>query len=156
MVRGSDSPRRNIGTTMTPTPAASPPSAPPAGPEASTRAFRYEHFSQPVMPRHRFRVRVAKHVAVAAAMVSAALAIGVAGYMFIAGMRFVDAFLDASMILSGMGPVGELKTDAAKYFAAFYALFSGLVFIATSGLLVVPIAHRLLHKLHCDTQASGG
>jgi hypothetical protein len=72
------------------------------------------------------------------------------GYRSVAGMAWVDAFLNASMLLGGMGPVGELQTAGAKIFAGLYALYSGLVFIASAGILTAPIAHRILHKLHVE------
>lgn len=83
-------------------------------------------------------------------MVFTALAIGVLGYHFIAGLDWVDAFLNASMILGGMGPVNPLTTDAAKIFAAFYALFSGLAFVGFTAVMLAPFVHRLLHKFHWD------
>jgi len=128
----------------TPPPAAA---TPPTGP---LPVFRYERVSQPLLTRRQFRVRLGLHMATAATLVLAALAIGVAGYRSLAGMGWVDAVLESSMILSGMGPIGELKSDAAKLFAAGYALFSGIVFLVTTGLLVSPVAHRILHRLHAD------
>jgi hypothetical protein len=83
-----------------------------------------------------------------------ALSVGVAGYHWIAGLGWVDALLDASMILGGMGPVNPLPTNAAKIFASVYALFSGLVFIAVMGIVLSPIAHRMLHKFHIDEKDS--
>lgn len=83
-------------------------------------------------------------------LVAIALGIGMMGYHFFESMNWVDAFVNAAMILSGMGPVGELKTDAGKIFAGFYALFSGLVFISVAGILFAPIAHRALHKFHLE------
>ena len=71
-----------------------------------------------------------------------------AGYIWIAGQSPVDAFLNAAMLLGGMGPVGELPSDAAKIFAGCYALYAGIVFIASAGVLIAPVAHRVLHKLH--------
>ena len=79
-----------------------------------------------------------------------ALFVGIAGYHWIAGLKWVDALLDASMILGGMGPVTPLTTNAAKVFASAYALFSGLVFIAVMGIVLSPIVHRVLHKFHVD------
>ena len=81
-----------------------------------------------------------------------ALSIGVAGYHFIAGLPWIDALLNASMILTGMGPVDVLRSNAAKVFASLYALFSGVVFISLMGLLLSPIAHRVLHKFHLDEE----
>ncbi|HEY0456257.1 MAG TPA: hypothetical protein VGE41_07755, partial [Verrucomicrobiae bacterium] len=69
---------------------------------------------------------------------------------FIAGLDWVDAVLNAAMILTGMGPVNPLQTNAAKFFASFYALFSGIVFITSAGILLAPAAHRVLHKFHLE------
>ncbi len=79
-----------------------------------------------------------------------ALGLGILGYHTIAGFNWVDSLLNASMILSGMGPVGELKSDSAKIFASAYALFSGLVFIGATGILLTPVFHRVLHTFHID------
>jgi hypothetical protein len=73
----------------------------------------------------------------------------------LAGQGWVDALLNASMILGGMGPVDVLKTDAAKIFASFYAIYSGIVLIATAGILLTPPLHRLLHKFHIDEEGEG-
>ncbi|WP_345736881.1 hypothetical protein [Prosthecobacter algae] len=83
-----------------------------------------------------------------------ALMIGILGYRYIAEMSWVDSLLNASMILGGMGPMGELKTDAAKIFASAYALFSGLVFISVMGIVLAPAAHRALHLFHLDEDDS--
>jgi hypothetical protein len=79
-----------------------------------------------------------------------ALAIGILGYHFIAGFPWIDALLNASMILTGMGPVGELTSTGAKLFASAYALFSGLVFITVIGVTLAPVLHRVLHEFHID------
>ena len=81
-------------------------------------------------------------------LVSFALAVGVLGYHFIARLPWIDALLNASMILGGMGPVDTLATSAAKIFASCYALFSGLAFIGIASAMVAPFAHPLLHKFH--------
>ncbi len=78
------------------------------------------------------------------------LAIGVVGYHWIAGLPWLDALLNAAMILSGMGPVGELESAAGKLFATAYALFSGFLLIAVGGIVLAPVLHRLLHRLHLD------
>jgi hypothetical protein len=85
-------------------------------------------------------------------IIAAALGVGVLGYHFLAHLPWIDSLLNASMILGGMGPVDALSSDAAKLFASFYALFSGLVFIGVAGLLMAPFAHRLLHRFHWDTE----
>jgi len=79
-----------------------------------------------------------------------ALLIGILGYHYIAGFDWIDSLLNASMILTGMGPVGPLTTTAAKIFASAYALFSGLVFISVIGVVLAPVMHRVLHKFHID------
>ncbi|MEA2329254.1 MAG: hypothetical protein QOE68_4213, partial [Thermoanaerobaculia bacterium] len=94
--------------------------------------------------------RLLLHILVAVALTGGSLLVGIAGYSGLAGLRPVDAFLNAAMILGGMGPVDPLTTNAAKVFASFYALFSGLVFIGVLGLLLAPFIHRVMHKLHMD------
>lgn len=84
------------------------------------------------------------------ALVGISLLIGVLGYHLIEGMPWVDAFLNASMILGGMGPVDPMKTETGKIFAGCYALYSGLAFLAMAGLMFGPIAHRILHKFHYE------
>ena len=110
----------------------------------------YEHRSEPLLSRPEFFRRVLAHGGLALAMILVSLAIGVVGYHVLNGMDWIDALLNASMILGGMGPVGEMKTDAAKVFASLYALFSGIVFLAMAGVLFAPVLHRLLHRLHMD------
>jgi hypothetical protein len=98
-------------------------------------------------PHQRHFVRSA---VVAVVLVTFAVGIGVVGYHYLNGEAWIDALVDATMILGGMGPVSPLTNDAAKLFASFYALFSGLMFIATAAVLVAPWAHRLLHRLNAD------
>lgn len=102
------------------------------------------------MPKRDFKTRVALHVGIALGIITLALGIGVMGYHFIAGLEWLDALLDASMILGGMGPVNELHSDGAKLFASFYALFSGLAFIGIMGIVLAPFAHRILHRFHLE------
>jgi hypothetical protein len=85
-------------------------------------------------------------------LVLSALFIGIAGYHWIAGFTWIDALLNASMILGGMGPVNPLTTMGAKVFASMYSLFSGLVFIAVMGIVLSPFVHRMLHKFHMDDE----
>lgn len=108
----------------------------------------YEHHSSKLLPRRLFVRRVGTHVAVGAAVLLTALGVGMFGFMVFAHFSAIDAFLDASMLLGGMGPVGDLPNDGAKFFAGCYALFAGLVFIGVTGVLIAPFAHRLLHTLH--------
>jgi hypothetical protein len=95
---------------------------------------------------HRFLLALA----LAGGVIGFSLSLGILGYHFIAGLRWVDALLDASMILSGMGPVSPLTSDAAKVFASGYALFSGLILISATGIVLTPVFHRVLHKFHVE------
>jgi hypothetical protein len=89
-----------------------------------------------------------------AGVIGFSLGLGILGYHFIAGFNWVDSLLNAAMILAGMGPVGTLNSDAAKVFAAAYALFSGVVFITASGILLAPMFHRVLHRFHIEERDS--
>ncbi|MGE5338631.1 MAG: hypothetical protein ACM3PU_12440 [Gemmatimonadota bacterium] len=110
----------------------------------------YERHRQPLASRAVFARRVAKMALLAFLVLGVALLIGVLGYRFIAHLRWVDALLNASMILGGMGPVDPLPNDAAKLFASGYALFAGVVFLVSIGILVSPLVHRALHRFHLD------
>jgi uncharacterized membrane protein len=101
---------------------------------------------------HKFAKRVVQHFVLALLVVVVALGIGISGYHYLAELNWIDSFLNASMILGGMGPVDSLHSVAAKIFAACYALFSGLVFIGIASLMVAPFAHRLLHRFHLQAQ----
>jgi hypothetical protein len=108
----------------------------------------FEKRHERVLPARLFAVRMAFFAGLGFLMLAASLAIGAAGYHWIAGFSPIDSIYNASMILTGMGPVEELKTDTAKFFASGYALLSGLVFISCMGILIAPIAHRVLHRFH--------
>ena len=108
----------------------------------------YEHHRQPLLSNVRFALRLFKHILVAFAILFVSLAIGVLGYHFTEHLGWIDSLLNASMILGGMGPVENPGTTAGKLFASFYALFSGIVFLAAAGILIAPVAHRLLHRFH--------
>ena len=94
--------------------------------------------------------RIVASLGLASLLILVGLSVGIIGYHFIAGFNFVDSLLEASMILGGMGPVRELPNDTAKVFASIYALFSGVIFIALMGIILSPIAHRVMHKFHID------
>ena len=94
--------------------------------------------------------RIVASLGIASLLILVGLLVGIIGYHFIAGFNFVDSLLEASMILGGMGPVRELPNDTAKVFASIYALFSGVIFIALMGIILSPIAHRVMHKFHID------
>jgi hypothetical protein len=112
----------------------------------------FESYREPILPTGVFIRRLLACLGLALAIMTVALSIGVAGYHFIAGLPWIDALLNASMILTGMGPVDVLRSNAAKVFASLYALFSGVVFISLMGLLLSPIAHRVLHKFHVSDE----
>ncbi len=114
----------------------------------------YEHRKQPLAPRRVFYARLGRHAMMAAGIVIGAVGIGMLGYRVLENMSWLDAFLNAAMILSGMGPVGPLQTPAGKVFAGCYALFSGLVFISVTGVLFAPVFHRFIHKFHLDIEKS--
>jgi hypothetical protein len=83
-------------------------------------------------------------------VVAVSLAIGVLGYRFFAGLSWIDALMNAAMILGGMGPVNELSTDSGKLFASVYALYAGVAFLAIAAVMIAPFVHRLLHSLHLE------
>jgi len=112
----------------------------------------YEHRTEPLLPGAAFRARLLGHSALAAAVMTASLAAGAAGYHLTQGLGWLDSLLNAAMILSGMGPVSPLTTAPAKIFATGYALFSGLVLIAVGGILLAPVGHRILHRLHLEPE----
>jgi hypothetical protein len=103
-----------------------------------------------LLPGRQFAKRLGRFAAAAALLILTALGIGIAGYHWIAGLSLIDSLLNASMILTGMGPVNELNGSAAKLFASAYALFSGIVFISAMGVLFAPIAHRAMHRFHLE------
>jgi hypothetical protein len=94
--------------------------------------------------------RLARHGALGGGLIVGSLAIGVIGYHVTAGLGWVDALLNASMILTGMGPVDELHTDGAKIFASLYAIFSGVAFLTIVAVLMAPLVHRFLHRFHLE------
>ena len=111
----------------------------------------YEHRKSPLLPRPAFLVRVASHAAIGILIILICLGLGMLGYHHFEDMPWIDAFANASMILSGMGPLAPLQTDSGKLFAGLYALFSGLAFITIAGIVLAPVAHRLLHKFHLES-----
>jgi len=108
----------------------------------------YEPKAHRPIPRRRFVRRIALHAVAAAALLSLSLAIGMAGYMCFEHLAWRDAFLNAAMLMGGMGPVDAPRTDDGKLFAGLYALYAGLIFLVTVGLVFTPVVHRLMHKFH--------
>lgn len=110
----------------------------------------YENFTAPLAGRKTFQQRVFKSGKFALIIFLSSLSIGISGYHFIADMSWVDSFLNASMILGGMGEVSALHSNSAKIFAGCYALFSGITFLSSMAIFLSPVIHRILHKLHVD------
>ncbi len=108
----------------------------------------YERHRQPLASRKTFLRRLMLNAAIGAVILFFSLGIGVLGYHFLEGFSWIDSLLNASMILGGMGPVNPLHTTAGKIFASFYALYSGVVLLASVGVLAAPIFHRFLHHFH--------
>jgi hypothetical protein len=92
-----------------------------------------------------------RHGAAVIPLVIGALGIGMAIYHFVEGLQWVDAFLNAAMLLGGMGPVNKLHTTAGKWLAGVYALFAGIVFLVLAGVMLAPVIHHVLHKFHLET-----
>jgi hypothetical protein len=93
-----------------------------------------------------------RHVLFGVFLILFSLGIGMLGYHFFEGLTWLDALLNASMILSGMGPVDTVSTAGGKLFASIYALFSGVLFLVAAGVMVAPVVHRILHRLHMDSE----
>jgi hypothetical protein len=110
----------------------------------------YESKHQPLLSRQAFVRRMARSFAAASLLIGLSLLGGMAGYRYFEGMDWIDAFANASMILSGMGPLTPLQTSGGKLFAGFYALYSGLALIAATGIIFAPLVHRLLHRFHME------
>ena len=114
------------------------------------RPFHFEHFTDPLVSWHVFRWRMLRHGFIAISFLTLSLALGMVGYRLVADLSWTDAFLNASMILTGMGPVNPMATRAAKIFSGVYAIYSGVGFLTAMGIFFVPILHRFLHKFHLD------
>ncbi|WP_276500611.1 hypothetical protein [Terrimonas pollutisoli] len=108
----------------------------------------YEHRKQKLAPMRVFYQRVLKNILLATLILLVCLMIGILGYHFTANIPWLDSLHNASMILSGMGPVVEIKTVGGKWFSSCYALFSGIVFITNIGIILAPAMHRMFHRLH--------
>ena len=112
----------------------------------------YEHRTRPLLPRREYIRRLLRHAALGLGVIAVALGLGMTGYHVFEMLPWVDAFVNAAMILSGMGPVATLQTDAGKIFAGCYALFSGLALIAILGIIFAPVVHRALHRFHLEDE----
>lgn len=112
----------------------------------------YEHRSHPLLPRAAFLARVARHSGIALVATLVSLGIGMWGYHAFEGLSWVDAYLNASMLMGGMGPVDPPKTVGGKIFAGTYALYCGLVLLIVAGVVIAPLFHRLLHRFHLQQE----
>jgi hypothetical protein len=115
----------------------------------------YEHHTAPLLPWPAFVRRQLLHVGYGSALMVVSLVVGTFGFDLFAGQEPVDAFLNASMLLGGMGPIGQINGVGGKLFAAFFALYAGLVFLISAAVLLAPALHRLLHRLHLEDRDTG-
>jgi hypothetical protein len=114
------------------------------------KKIMFEHRSKPLLPRSKFIKRMIFFALLSAGSVTVSLFMGMVGYRIFENFSWVDAFVNAAMLMGGMGPVNELHTDAGKIFAGAYAMYCGLVFIIAVGFLIAPVFHRFLHKFHLE------
>ena len=112
----------------------------------------FEHRSEPLASQSEFARRMLRYGSVSVGIILFSLGIGMAGYHYLESLPWIDALLNASMILGGMGPVNPLQTNAGKIFASFYALYSGIILLASVGVLAAPVFHRLLHHFHLELE----
>lgn len=110
----------------------------------------YEHHKQPLASKAIFYQRILKNIFIALIIMAFCLIIGITGYHYWGEASWIDSIHNASMILGGMGPVVEIKSDAGKIFSSAYALFSGVIFITNVGVILAPALHRIFHRLHVE------
>jgi len=113
----------------------------------------FESRTKPLLPRRVYYRRIARNAAIGAGVLGISLGIGMVGYHELEDLPWIDAFLNAAMILSGMGPVATIQTSAGKIFAGCYAIFSGIALISVLGIIFAPVVHRALHKFHLEDEA---
>ena len=121
--------------------------------EPSHRIFSYERRGQRLLDGRHFARRMIAHLVVSLASLAVSLLLGIAGYLGFEHLTWTDAFLNAAMLLGGMGPVNAPQTQGGKIFAGVYALFAGLVLLVAAGVVVTPLVHRLLHRFHFEEKA---
>lgn len=112
--------------------------------------MKLERLNEEVVPLSNFIIRVGQYGLFAMVLISISVGIGLIGYRYYADLRWIDSFHMACMILTGMGPVVEMKTDSSKFFSSIYALYSGVAFLSIVGVFLTPIVHRILHVLHIE------
>jgi hypothetical protein len=123
--------------------------------KASHSLLKFEHRAAPLLPRPLFYRRAGLGVAIGFGLLAAALFAGMLGYHITERLSWIDAFVNAAMILGGMGPVATIQTTAGKLFAGCYALFSGLAFITIVGVILAPFVHRIFHRFHLADDSAG-
>lgn len=116
--------------------------------------YKYEHHKEPLISQLKFVMRLARHFGLLSILLSVSLFVGTLGYHFIEGMGWIEAFYNASLIMSGMGPAEGLVSDAGRLFASLYALYSGFFLVGAVGFLLAPVFHRVLHVVHLDKDSS--
>ena len=112
----------------------------------------FEHRRQTLLPQRVFYARLGRAAMLGLAIITGSLLCGMAGYHFLEKLSWLDSFVNASMILSGMGPLGELKTTGGKLFAGCYAIFSGVAFLTSVAVVFAPLFHRFIHKFHLESE----
>ncbi len=116
--------------------------------------MKFEHRKQPLAHPTKFRRRLFRHFVASSLLIAFSLGLGMLGYCYLGGLTPIDGFYNAAMILTGMGPGFGAETDGCKLFAAFYALYSGIAFLAAVSIVIAPALHRLLHALNLDEEAN--
>ena len=112
----------------------------------------FESKTDPLISRGRFVQRMLAAFGVTMVIVAASLFMGMAGYHYLGGLPWIDALLNSAMILTGMGPVDPMQSNAGKLFATFYALYSGIAFLSMTAVLLAPVIHRAMHRFHLDAE----
>jgi polyferredoxin len=112
----------------------------------------FERHNEKLLPRRKFLMRLLKYALIAVVLILFSLVIGMVGYHMLEGLSWVDAFLNAAMLMGGMGPVNALHTDVGKIFAGVYALYCGMVLLIAVGIFAVPVLHRFLHHFHLESE----
>ncbi len=115
----------------------------------------FEHHTEPLATQAEFTRRMLRYGLFTAGIILFSLGIGILGYHYFESLSWLDSLLNASMILGGMGPVNALQTNAGKIFASFYALYSGIILLASVGILATPVFHRFMHRFHLELDDNG-
>lgn len=114
----------------------------------------FEHRKQPLLTPREFIIRQLIYLLAALGIIAGSLVLGIVGYHFTENLPWIDSLVNAAMILGGMGPVNELHTTAGKLFASFYALYAGIIFLVSVGVILAPLYHRFLHRFHVEIEDS--